>query len=174
VSAAPCHKLTPKQAAFVAEYLIDLNATQAAIRAGYSAQTARQAAAENLSKPNIADAVQKAMDERAERTGITADQVLRKLASLGFSDIRRIFTPDGGLRSPTEMDEEGAAAIQSVEVITRRVPGNERQIEQIHKIRLADKLGALVQIGRHLGMFKGDEKPTAEVHVHFAADESKF
>lgn len=68
--------MTPKQSAFVNEYLIDLNATQAAIRAGYSEKTARQTAAENLSKPDIAEAVQKAMNERAERTEITADYVL--------------------------------------------------------------------------------------------------
>jgi phage terminase small subunit len=71
--------MTPKQEAFVREYLVDLNATQAAIRAGYSAKTARQTAAEYLAKPDIAAAVQKAMDERAERTEITADYVLKTI-----------------------------------------------------------------------------------------------
>lgn len=69
-------ELTAKQARFVEEYLIDLNATQAAIRAGYSAKTARQIGDENLSKPDIAAAVQAAMDERSARTEITADYVL--------------------------------------------------------------------------------------------------
>ncbi len=68
--------LTPKQERFVAEYLIDLNATQAAIRAGYSEKTAQMIGSENLSKPMIADAVQKALAERAERTEITQDYVL--------------------------------------------------------------------------------------------------
>lgn len=69
-------KLTPKQKTFVQEYLVDLNATQAAIRAGYSAKTARQVGAENLSKPVIQEFIQAAMNKRSERTEITADYVL--------------------------------------------------------------------------------------------------
>lgn len=145
--------LTPKQARFVREYLIDLNGTQAAIRAGYSAKTSRQIADENLSKPYIAAELQTAMAERAKRTEVTADRVLAEFARLGFSDVRRIFTSTGGLQLPTEMDDETAAAVQSVEVVTRRVPGDGEQVEHIHKIKLADKIGALTQIGRHLGMF---------------------
>ena len=71
--------LTPKQERFVAEYLIDLNATQAAIRAGYSEKTAQMIGSENLSKPLIADAVQKALAERSERTEITQDYVLTSI-----------------------------------------------------------------------------------------------
>lgn len=70
--------MTPKQAAFVAEYLIDLNGTQAAIRAGYSEDTARSIASENLSKPNIADAIAALQAERAEKCGIDAAWVLRE------------------------------------------------------------------------------------------------
>ena len=82
-------ELTPKQRAFVREYLIDLNATQAAIRAGYSEKAARSVAAENLTKPNIASAIDAAMKLRAERTDITADRVLKELAKIGFADIRK-------------------------------------------------------------------------------------
>ena len=69
-------KLTAKQESFVAEYLIDLNATQAAIRAGYSEKTASETGYENLRKPQIAEAVQKALAERSERTEVTQDYVL--------------------------------------------------------------------------------------------------
>lgn len=72
----PPRKLTAKQQAFVNEYIVDLNATQAAIRAGYSEETAYSIGSENLSKPEIADAIQAAMDQRAQRTKITADYVL--------------------------------------------------------------------------------------------------
>ena len=68
--------LTAKQQRFIQEYLIDLNATQAAIRAGYSAKTAGQIGDENLKKPQIARAVRAAVDERAIRTALTADKVL--------------------------------------------------------------------------------------------------
>jgi phage terminase small subunit len=72
-------KLNDKQARFVAEYLVDLNATQAAIRAGYSAKTARQQASELLAKPDIAQAVARAQEKRAQRTGITAEKVLEDI-----------------------------------------------------------------------------------------------
>lgn len=68
--------LTAKQNLFVKEYLVDLNATQAAIRAGYSEKTAHDIGCENLKKPNIAKAIQEAMDARSQRTEITADYVL--------------------------------------------------------------------------------------------------
>lgn len=71
--------LTPKQAAFVREYLVDLNATQAAERAGYSAATAQQMGAENLSKPLIREAIEAGKAERASRVEMTADDVLRGL-----------------------------------------------------------------------------------------------
>ena len=73
--------LTPKQEAFVREYLIDLNGTQAAIRAGYSAKTANEQASMLLAKLNIQQAVQEAMAARAERTNITADYVLQSIYS---------------------------------------------------------------------------------------------
>ena len=78
--------LTPKQTRFVQEYLIDLNATQAAIRAGYSAKTAFAIGHENLSKPNIAAAITEAQAKRAERAEITADRVLEELGEIGFAD----------------------------------------------------------------------------------------
>lgn len=71
--------LTPKQARFVTEYLVDLNATQAAIRAGYSAKTARQMGTENLSKPVIAEAIAQGQKKRSDDTGITAAWVLQRL-----------------------------------------------------------------------------------------------
>ena len=88
-------KLTPKQVRFVQEYLIDLNATQAAIRAGYSAKTARVIGHENRTKPDIAAAIEKAMAERAERTKLTADWVvdeLRKIAGANMADYLKSTT----------------------------------------------------------------------------------
>lgn len=73
-------ELTPKQSRFVDEYLVDLNATQAAIRAGYSEKTAYRTGADNLKKPQIAEAIQERMNRRSERTEITADFVLQGIA----------------------------------------------------------------------------------------------
>lgn len=150
-------KLTPKQAAFVQEYLVDLNATQAAIRAGYSEDTAGSIGSENLQKPEIQNAIQEAMDLRAERTGITVDRVLVELARMGFADVRQIFTAAGQLKDIASLPPEVAASVQSIEVVTR--PGAEvdengnRTIEYVHKIKLADKKGPLELLGKHLSVF---------------------
>lgn len=80
------NKLTAKQLVFIEEYLIDLNATQAAIRAGYSKKTAQQVGSQNLSKLVIQTEIQKAMKQRSERTGITAIKILDAIAEIGFAD----------------------------------------------------------------------------------------
>lgn len=82
--------MEPRQERFVQEYLVDLNATQAAIRAGYSEKSARQMGAENLSKPYIQAAITKAQQERAERTGITADRALREAWNVAIADAREL------------------------------------------------------------------------------------
>ena len=79
-------KLTAKQKMFVAEYLIDLNATQAAIRAGYSKHTAKSVGCENLTKPDIAQEIQEAMDERTKRTRLDADSILNEIAGIGYDE----------------------------------------------------------------------------------------
>lgn len=81
-------KLTPRQAAFVQEYLVDLNATQAAIRAGYSEKTAGRTGHENLKKPEIAAAIAQAKAERAERVQIDADEVLAHLTAIARGEVR--------------------------------------------------------------------------------------
>ena len=149
-------KLTSKQSRFVEEYLIDLNATQAALRAGYSPTSARESGCENLARSNIADAIAVARARLSQRVEITQDMVVREFAKLGFSDIRRIFDETGALRPVSALTSEEAAAIASIEVVTKTIPGRDgeaAQVEHTHKIRAWDKVAALTQIGRHLGMF---------------------
>lgn len=86
--ATPTQLLTDKQQRFVDEYLVDLNATQAAIRAGYSAETSRQIGAENLSKPYIQAAISIARQAQQDRTAITADMVLLEIANVALADAR--------------------------------------------------------------------------------------
>jgi len=80
-------KLTPKQKRFIAEYLVDLNATQAAIRSGYSPKTARFIAQENLTKPDIRKMIDAALAEQSQRTKITADAVLQEVGNIAFAPI---------------------------------------------------------------------------------------
>ena len=109
--------MTPKQQRFVEEYLVDLNATQAALRAGYSAKTARTIAAENLAKPNIQARISTLKQARSERTQIEADRVVQELARVAFARMGQIATwgPDGvTLHTSAELDEATEAAIQEV------------------------------------------------------------
>lgn len=165
--------LTPKQARFVEEYLVDLNATQAAIRAGYSSKTAEQQASRLLVNVKVAAAISAAQTKRSKRTEITQDRVLKELGKLGFGDIRDIFAEDGSLKHPNSMDADAAARISSIEVVVRPVPGTQGQeVEHVAKIKAWDKLGALTQIGRHLGMFKDKLETSGEIAITITPDDS--
>ncbi len=143
--------MTPKQKVFVHEYLVDLNATQASIRSGYSRRTAAKIGEENLRKPDIARAIEAAMAERALRTEITADRVLQEVAKLAFFDIRKAFNPDGTMKRLDQMDGDTAAALAGLEVTEERnAQGEPTGI--VRKLKLADKTASLTLLMRHLGM----------------------
>lgn len=137
--------MTPKQAKFVYEYLIDLNATQAAIRAGYSAKRADAIGYENLRKPDIQEAIALAQQARSARTLITPDRTLQELAILGFSDLTDFVEWDGKtvtLKNSADLD-----------AVKRRAIAEISQTKDGVKIKLHDKKGALDSMARHLGMF---------------------
>ena len=146
--------LTPKQERFVGEYLKDLNATQAAIRAGYSPSSAAEIGYENLRKPQIATAISEAFKARAERTRVEGDRVVLELARIGFSDIREIASwgEDGlAYKASDELTDEAAATIAGiVETVTRTRDGRKRRTLTI---KLHDKVRSLELLGRHLGVF---------------------
>ena len=170
----PKVELTAKQKRFCEEYLIDLNGAQAAIRAGYSETSAKQIAAENMTKPYLRDHIQLLAEERSKRTEITSDNVLKEIAKLGFSDIRQIFTDDGALRGVTEFDNDIAAAVQSVEVVTTyngEEDDNGRKVPQhTHKIKLADKKGALELLGKHLKLFTDKVEHSGSIDLSGKSD----
>lgn len=156
--------LTAKQQRFVDEYLIDLNATQAAIRVGYSKKTADQQASRLLTNVKVREYLAQRQADRANRTEITQDMVLNELAKIGFSDIRKIVRwgetqvrmVDGEDDGPEDMvPYHGLALIDSTE-IDDNTAGAIAEVSQGRdglKVKLHDKKGALVDIGRHLGMF---------------------
>lgn len=139
--------MTKKQKRFCEEYLIDLNATQAAIRAGYSPDTAKAIGCENLTKPDIRAHIDRAMAERSRRTGVNADRVVQELAKIAFVNATDVIDPKTATVKEDALPED-TAAIQSVKVKTFGEDGLEREI------KMADKLRALELLGRHLGMFR--------------------
>ncbi|WP_218916364.1 terminase small subunit [Eikenella longinqua] len=128
-------KMTPKQERFVEEYLVDLNATQAAIRAGYSEQTARQIGAQNLSKLVIQQAIEAARNKRSERVELTQDEVVR--------DLRELRDICMG-RKPVRITEVVKNA-QLGEVTAREV--------EVYALEPTGAGKALDLLGKHLGMF---------------------
>lgn len=154
--------MTKKQKRFVEEYLIDLNATQAAIRAGYSPHTAKDIGCENLAKPNIAAAISQAMAERSRRTGINQDRVLQELARIGFAKITDVVDPDTAKIRPDASDDD-LACIQSIKIKPNEF-GTEREV------KLYDKKSALVDLGKHLGLFKDKMELTGDMDLNITID----
>jgi len=145
---------TAQQTRFVAEYLKCLDATQAARAADYSPKHAASIGCNLLKLPHVAAAIRKAMDARAKRTEIAQDRVLKELARVAFSDVRATFDEAGHPRNPTELDDDTAAAVASVEVVERRAVDAQGRssIDYVHKIKLTEKPAALALLCRHLGL----------------------
>lgn len=157
--------LTPKQACFRDEYLIDLNASQAAIRAGYSTKNTSSIAAQLMSKTKVRNAIAREMAARSRRTGITQDRVLRELARVAFVNPSDVIDFDTAtvLKDASEDDR---AAIASVKVKTIPCGDDGDGVER--EVKLNDKIKALDLLGKHLGLYP-DGKGT--IHVTTGGDD---
>jgi len=164
----PAVKLTAKQERFCNEYLVDLNATAAARRAGYSEKTANQIAFKNLMRSDIQHYIQQRQIQLKNKLEITQEMVLQEYAKIAFMDIRRFYDANGRLLPPHELDDDAAAALASIDVEENF--GYDKELDQrvkkgeTKKIRLHSKIEALESIGKHLGFFEKDNeqnKPTA-------------
>jgi phage terminase small subunit len=174
-------ELSAKEKRFVEEYLVDLNGSQAAIRAGYSPRSAGEMACELLTRPQVSDAITKRQNERARRNEVTQDQVIRELCIIAFADMRNYaqwgmtedarrsmdqaeaenqgldpmqrMPPNGVMLRPSdELTDEQARAVREVSETTLPSGGIK------YGIKLYDKIAALKLLGQHLGMFKGEPK----------------
>lgn len=164
-------KLTAKQKKFCLEYLIDLNATQAAIRAGYSAKTAYRIGAELLQKTSVSEYLSALQKKQSKRTEITADRVLSELAAIAFADTtkiaRIIHEPLRGAGGALIYDEYGNLVCEpTVEYTdTEKLDGESKKaisgIKQGRngpEVTMYDKQKALELLGKHLGMFKDKQQ----------------
>lgn len=150
---AEAGKLNPRQLRFVDEYLIDLNATQAAARAGYKpGPTAEVQGARLLGNDRVKALISKRMKDRQERTEITQDRVLQELARLAFFDVRKLVGENGKPIPIQELDDDTARAVVGLDIA--RIGNLEIGEGEVLKFKIADKRAALVDIGKHLGMFK--------------------
>jgi len=141
IKGKPDEGLTARQARFVAEYLVDLNGTQAAIRAGYSPETAESQASRLLTNAKVSAAVSAGKAAQLSAAQLTAARVLEELRRLAFSDVRGLFDEAGNLRPLHELTAEQAAAI-----------AGDGQVDTIHKVKVWDKTKALESLAKHFGL----------------------
>ncbi len=156
--------MTDKQRRFVDEYLIDLNATQAAIRAGYSAKTAKDIGCQNLAKLEVRRSIDKALAERSKRTGINQDRIVQELAKMAFVKITDIIDPEDAT-TLSNADPFDLACIESIKVKKFPTMSGDTGVER--EIKLGSKLKALELLGKHLGMWndKADVSVTVPIII---------
>ncbi len=153
--------LTPTQQRFVDEYLIDLNASAAARRAGYSVRTAEWQGPQLLGKTHVAAAIAAAQAERAKRTQVDADWLLTRLAQEAEADLADLYQPDGALKPVHEWPQVWRKGlVAGVEVLEEFAgSGQERaQIGWVKKVKLADRVKIKELIGRHVTVGAWREK----------------
>lgn len=145
--------MTDKQKVFCEEYLIDLNATQAAIRAGYSTRNADSIASGLMAKSGVRARIDKLLAARSRRTGVNADRVVLELARVAFLDATDVINIDEATVK-SGADRNDTAGIASVKCKTTTISGDDfEKVTEEREIKLHDKIKALELLGKHLGMY---------------------
>lgn len=145
-------KLSAKQARFVEEYLIDLSAAKAAIRAGYSPDSAETNGPRLLRNAQIKLTVARGRAEQGESAGLSAARVLEEYRRLSFIDLRSFFDAAGNLKPIQEWTAEQGAAVASFEVIKKNAAAGDGVIDTVHKFKVWDKTRALESLAKHFGL----------------------
>lgn len=153
--------LTDKQEKFCQEFLVDMNATQAAKRAGYSDATAYSIGNENLNKPEIQNRLNDIRKDLQEKTKITQEMVLNELAKIGFSNIKDYMDGHLTMKNLNEVDDDKASAIGSIKKTVSNYEGGETVYTEF---KLHDKIKSLELIAKHLGFFEKDNNSKVIVY----------
>ncbi|MBU1082491.1 MAG: terminase small subunit [Spirochaetes bacterium] len=149
-------ELTAKQEMFCNEYLIDLNATQAAIRAKYSKKTAQQASSRLLLNVVIQERISELQKRLRVKTGITAERVIAEFAKIAFANIQDYISKDNEIVDLSEIDKDKAAAVDSIQVDIRHDGGQSKGYTEKIRLKLHSKESALENLGKHLGIYEKD------------------
>lgn len=157
-------ELNDKQKRFCEEYLIDLNATQAAIRAGYSKKTAFIIGFENLRKPNIQQFISVIQQKISDKNGNLTQRVIDELVKVGFSNIQDYIHSGNGIVDLSEIEIKKAAAVSSIKKSVTTFGTEENGgVKEVVEFKLWDKISALEKLGKHLGVFEADNKQRTSV-----------
>ena len=164
------HNLTTKQLIFCKEYLVDMNATRAIIKAGYSKKSAETQGSRMLRNVKVDTYIKQMTKVRTEKLDITAERVLEELAHIAFFDIRNIF--DGNsLKQVSDLDDKTARALSSVKSQIEKTDGE--NFAEVVEVKSNDKLKALDMLSKHLGLYENDNKQK-ETSVVIVAKEPDF
>ncbi len=171
--------LTDKQKRFCDEYLANgMNATQAAISAGYSEKTARSIAQENLTKHDIQTYISERQNKVSNKLEVTQERVIKELAKIAFGDIKNLFDDDGQLRPISELEDEVSASIAGIETAEENQAVAEETFKsvKVRKVKGWDKLKALDMLSKHLGLYEKDneQKSTFNFEVMNVEDKMKL
>ena len=159
-------QLDPKHERFCREYVIDYNQTQAAIRAGYAPKSAHVQGSVLMDRIDVMLRVEQLKLEVNTELKVTRERVIEEFARIGLSDIRKVFAKGTrSLEDVQNLDDATAAAIESIEVIANTEKGE--VVDYTHKIKLASKVKALENLGKHFNIYEDHQKSsTGEIHVH--------
>lgn len=160
------NRLNPKQLRFVEEYLVDLNATQAALRAGYSSKGAKQQGSHLLTNPNVQAAISARRIRVSKKLLVTAENVVEELRRIAFTDRRALFTwgPEGvKVRDSAQLSEEEASIVEEVSETRTKDGGTVR-------VKTGAKVEALKLLGQHLGMFVDRPEPGVPVNLEVVVE----
>lgn len=146
-------QLTEKQKRFCEEWMLDMNSTQAATRAGYSAKTANEQGARLLAKASVQAYIKELREKLKKKLEITQERVLQELARISFSDIRKYYNDDGSLKTIKDLDDDSAAALSGVEAdeLFEGFGDDRRQVGYTKKIKRFDKIAAIANINKMMG-----------------------
>lgn len=156
--------LNARQQKFVLEYLKDLNATQAAIRAGYTEKTAYAQGSRLLSYAEISEAIATRQGKALAKLDVSAERILRERARLAFFDPRKLFDDAGEPIHVSKLDDDTAACIAGLDVC---VQGNsEMGFASVLKIKLADKNASLTALEKINGLYSSGDEPAGVLNIH--------
>jgi phage terminase small subunit len=145
-------KLTPKQRRFVAEYCKDTNATQAAIRCGYSARSAKQQGARLMTIAAVAQAVAERTKGQLAKADVTAERVLEELARIAFVSADELYEADGSVKPIDKMSAAARSAISQLSILKQNVTAGDGKMDTVLNVRLNDKLRALEMLAKRCGL----------------------
>jgi len=151
--------MNSRQRRFAQEYVIDLNGTAAAKRAGYSPKGAANAASKNLKMGDVANLIHTLQLETAQNLSLSAERVVQELAACGLANAQDYLTTDGKPKPVQDLTRDQAAAICDLKVTVNANTGN-----ALHSYKLVDKRASLVDLGRHLGIFEEDNRQQADTN----------